>query len=189
MRFSWSKADSGRFFVWAVGKAHRRRAEPPWLYEHVAAAERAGRGSYDDRDEAKTGLRHRVRFVSAVPLKEANADLRVNVLEGWEWDQAQGQHVSWVTDLRVHQGTVSQRMRGGRARWRIAHETCNTLNNHGDPFAHNFGHGYQHLSVVFALRLLLAFRVTMSNGRRRHQGSWWANCAWTARGGGVQPGF
>ena len=31
--------------------------------------------------------------------------------------------------------------------------------NQGDHFEHNFGHGSQHLSVVFALLLMLAFLV------------------------------
>jgi hypothetical protein len=125
----------------------------------VAAAERAGRVSYYDRDDAKTGLRHRFWFVSDVPLNEANADLLVNFLECWEWDQDQVQHFSWVTDLRVNKGTVYQLMRGGRARWRIENETFNTLKNQGYHFEHNFGHGYQHLSVVFALLMMLAFLV------------------------------
>jgi hypothetical protein len=129
------------------------------LFAHVAAAERAGRVSYYDRDDAKTGLRHRFRFVSDVPLNEANADLLVNFLECWEWDQDQVQHFSWVTDLRVNKGTVYQLMRGGRARWRIENETFNTLKNQGYHFEHNFGHGYQHLSVVFALLMMLAFLV------------------------------
>jgi Transposase DDE domain len=129
------------------------------LFAHVAAAERAGRVSYYDRDDAKTGLRHRFRFVSDVPLNEANADLLVNFLECWEWDQDQVQHFSWVTDLRVNKGTVYQLMRGGRARWRIENETFNTLKNQGYHFEHNFGHGYQHRSVVFALLMMLAFLV------------------------------
>jgi len=35
----------------------------------------------------------------------------------------------------------------------------NTLNNQGSNFAHTYGHGAQHLSVVFALRMMLAFLV------------------------------
>jgi Transposase DDE domain len=136
-----------------------KEGDHAYLFEQVAAAERAGWVTYYDRDDAKTGLRHRFRFVSAVPLNEANADLRVNFLECWEWDQDQVQHFSWVTDLRVNQGTVYQLMRGGRARWRIENETFNTLKNQGYHFQHNFGHGYQHLSVVFALLLMLAFLV------------------------------
>jgi hypothetical protein len=129
------------------------------LFAHVAAAEQAGRVTYDERDDAKTGVRHRFRFVSDLPLNEAHADLRVNFLECWEWDRDQGQHFSWVTDLRVNKGTVYQIMRGGRARWRIENETFNTLKNQGYHFEHNFGHGYQHLSVVFAVLMMLAFLV------------------------------
>src|SRR6266852_170850 len=129
------------------------------LFEHVAAAEQAGRVTYYDRDDSETGVRHRFRFVSDMPLNEANVDLRVNFLECWEWDGDQVQHFSWVTDLRVTKGTVYQLMRGGRARWRIENETFNTLKNQGYHFEHNFGHGYQHLSVVFAVLMLLAFLV------------------------------
>jgi Transposase DDE domain len=129
------------------------------LFEHVAAAEQAGRVTYYDRDDSETGLRHRFRFVSDLPLNEAHADLRVNFLECWEWDGDQVQHFSWVTDLRVNKGTVYQLMRGGRARWRIENETFNTLKNQGYHFEHNYGHGYQHLSVVFAVLMMLAFFV------------------------------
>jgi len=132
-----------------------------YLFEHVAAAERAGRVTYYDRHDETTGLRHRFRFVSDVPLNAAHADLRVNFLECWEWepDSDKVQHFSWVTDLRVNKGTVYQLMRGGRARWRIENETFNTLKNQGYHFEHNFGHGYQHLSVVFAVLMMLAFFV------------------------------
>ena len=129
------------------------------LFERVAAAERAGRVTYYDRDDPETGLRHRFRFVSNVPLNESHADLRVNFLECWEWDQDKIQHFSWVTDLRLNKGTVYQIMRGGRARWRIENETFNTLKNQGYHFEHNYGHGYQHLSVVFAVLMMLAFLV------------------------------
>jgi hypothetical protein len=50
-------------------------------------------------------------------------------------------------------------MRGGRARWEIDNETCNTLQNPGDNFEHHYGHGPPHLSVVCALLMLLAFVV------------------------------
>jgi hypothetical protein len=113
------------------------------LFKHVEAAEQAGRVTYYDRNDAKTGLRHRFRFVSDVPLNDSHPDLRVNFLECWEWDKDTVQHCSWVTDLRVNKGTVYQLMRGGRARWRIENETCNTLKNQGYHFEHNYGHGYQ----------------------------------------------
>jgi hypothetical protein len=63
-------------YIWGV-KAGDHAA----LFEHVAAAEQAGRVTDDDRDDAETGLRHRLRFVRDVPLNEAHADLRGNVLE------------------------------------------------------------------------------------------------------------
>ena len=50
-------------------------------------------------------------------------------------------------------------MRGGRARWKIENETFNTLKNQGYQFEHNYGHGEKHLSVVFALLMMLAFLV------------------------------
>jgi hypothetical protein len=129
------------------------------LFEQVAAAEQAGRVTYYDRDDSERGLRHRCRFVSDVPLNAAHANLRVNCLECWEWDKDQVTHFSWVTNLRVNKGTVYQLMRGGRARWRIENETFNTLKNQGYHFEHNVGHGYQHLSVVFAVLMMLAFLV------------------------------
>lgn len=136
-----------------------KEGDHAYLFERVAAAEHAGRVTYDDRDDPKTGLGHRLRGVREVPRNETAADLRVNLLECWEWDQDQVQHFSWVTDLRVNKGTVYQLMRGGRARWRMENETCNTLKNQGDHFEHNVGHGYQPLSVVCALLLILAFLV------------------------------
>ena len=50
-------------------------------------------------------------------------------------------------------------MRGARARWRIENETFNPLKNQEYQFEHNCGHGYQHLSVVFGMLMILAFLV------------------------------
>jgi hypothetical protein len=130
-----------------------------YLFAQVAAMEEADKVRYYDRDDAQSGLRHRFRFASDLPLNETNPDVRVNFLEYWEWDGDKVQHFSWVTDLRLTKGTVYQIMRGGRARWGIENETFNTLKNQGYQFEHNFGHGYQNLSVVFALLMMLAFLV------------------------------
>jgi Transposase DDE domain len=146
--------DHGLHYILGV-----KEGDHPHLFEHVAQAERAGRLTVYDHEDAKTGLRHRFHFVPDVPLNGANMDVRVNFLECWEWDGDEVQHFSWVTDLRVHKGTVYQIMRGGRARWRIENETFNTLKNQGYHFEHNFGHGYQHLSVVFAVLMMLAFLI------------------------------
>src|SRR5881296_2787014 len=69
-----------------------KEGDHAFLFEHVAAAERAGRVTYYDREEPETGLCHRFRFVSDVPLNESHADLRVNFLECWEWDGDTVQH-------------------------------------------------------------------------------------------------
>ena len=50
-------------------------------------------------------------------------------------------------------------MRGARARWKIENETFNTLKNQGYHYEHNYGHGVQHLSVVMAMLMMLAFLV------------------------------
>ena len=54
---------------------------------------------------------------------------------------------------------MRQVARGGRTRWRIENETFNTLKNQGYHFEHNYGHGYKHLAVVFALLMMLAFLI------------------------------
>ena len=137
-----------------------KEGDHAFLFEQVAQAERAGRVTYYDRDDRKAKVHHRFRFVSNLPLNASHPDLRVNFIECWE-TTADGkvQHFSWITDLRVNKGTVYQLMRGARARWRIENETFNTLKNQGYHFEHNFGHGYQHLSVVFATLMMLAFLV------------------------------
>jgi hypothetical protein len=50
-------------------------------------------------------------------------------------------------------------MRGGRSRWKIEHETCNTLKHQGYPLEHTYGHGQKHLATVLALLMMLAFLV------------------------------
>ena len=125
----------------------------------MQAAEQAGRVTYYERHDRAAGVVHRFRFVNDVPLNASRADIRVNFIEYWEIGPDQVQHFSWVTDLRVNQRNVYRLMRGGRARWKIENETFNTLKNQGDNFEHNYGHGEQHLSVVFATLMLLAFLV------------------------------
>jgi hypothetical protein len=136
-----------------------KEGDHAFLFKQVAAAEQAGRVTYYERDDPETGVHHRFRFVSEMPLNESNADLQVNFIKCWETVKGKVQHFSWVTDLRVNKDTVYRLMQGARARWRIENETFNTLKNQGYHFEHNFGHGYQHLSVVFAQLMMLAFLV------------------------------
>jgi hypothetical protein len=109
--------------------------------------------------DAPPSITHRFRYLNDVPLNESNAHVRVNFLEYWEIKANKTRHFSWVTDLPIDQGNAYSLMRGGRARWKIENETFNTLKNQGYHFEHNFGHGQQHLSVVFALLMMLAFAI------------------------------
>jgi hypothetical protein len=136
-----------------------KEGDHAFLFEHVRQAEKDGRVAIWEHVE-KCGARHRFRFLNEVPLNESNQDLLVNFLEYWEIHPNGRQlHFSWVTDFRLREGNVRTIMRGGRARWKIENETFNTLKNQGYQFEHNFGHGKQNLSVVFAMLMMLAFLI------------------------------
>src|SRR5437764_7579502 len=130
-----------------------------WRFKQVEAADQAGRVTHYTRHDRSAGLVHRFRFVNQVPLNASNTDGHVNFIEYVEIHSANDQQCSWVTDIRVSQRNVYRLMRGGRARWKIENETFNTLKNQGYHFEHNDGHGEQHLSVVFATLMMLAFLV------------------------------
>jgi len=136
-----------------------KEGDHAYLFNQVQAAEEAGRVTYYERHDRAAGVMHQFRFVNNVPLNASRADVRVNFIEYWEIGQDKEQHFSWVTDLRVSTRNVYKLMRGGRARWKIENETFNTLKNQGYNFEHNYGHGEQHLSVVFATLMILAFLV------------------------------
>lgn len=136
-----------------------KEGDHAFLFQQVQAVEDAGHVTYYERHDRAAGLVHRFRFVNDVPLNASNTDVRVNFIEYWEIGQDKVQHFSWVTDLRVTKRNVFHLMRGGRARWKIENETFNTLKNQGYNFEHNYGHGEQNLSVVFAILMMLAFLV------------------------------
>jgi hypothetical protein len=128
-----------------------------FLFRYVAQARAAGRSTEFAVQE--TGVTHRFHFVNQAPLNESHPDLLVNFLEYWEITDHAEQHFSWVTDSTISQQNAYALMHGGRARWKTENETFNTLKNQGYHFEHNFGHGQQHLSVVFANLMMLAFLV------------------------------
>lgn len=108
---------------------------------------------------SQAAVRCELRFVNAVPLNQSNADLLVNFLQYTEYD-VQGRvlkRFSWVTDFTITAENAKLLMRGGRSRWKIENETFNTLKNQGYQLEHNYGHGQQHLSVVLAMLMMLAF--------------------------------
>jgi len=136
-----------------------KEGDHSFLFQQIQAAEHAGRVTHYARHDRAAGVIHRFRFVNDVPLNASNVDVRVNFIEYWEIGDGKVQHFSWVTDLRVSKRNVFHLMRGGRARWKIENETCNTLKNQGYNCEHNYGHGEQHLSVVLAMLMMLAFLV------------------------------
>lgn len=102
-----------------------------------------------------------IAFVNGLPLNQAHPDLLVNVLQYMEFgpDGETTKKFTWVTDLTITRSNAKRLVRGGRARWKIENETFNTLKNQGYHFEHNYGHGKQNLSVVFAMLMMLAFLV------------------------------
>ena len=128
-----------------------------YLFTYVEQAHAAGETS--EFEIQKEGVTHRFRFLNDAPLNESNTDVRVNFLEYWEIKGDKSRHFSWITDFAISEHNAFDLMRGGRSRWKIENETFNTLKNQGYHFEHNFGHGNKHLSVIFALLMMLAFAV------------------------------
>lgn len=130
------------------------------LFARMAVAAEAGTAKVLTLFDSDTGKLHHFRWLSQVPLNDSHPDLLVNFLEYWEVSKdGKVQYFSWVTDLDLTEESVWFVMRGGRARWKIENETFNTLKNQGYHFEHNFGHGKENLSVVFAMLMMLAFLV------------------------------
>jgi hypothetical protein len=130
----------------------------PFLFEQVIAA--------FETDRMKTicwskgGILYEIDFVNDVSLNEANQDVRVNFLQYAEYGPNGEERIwTWVTDLEISRQNARRLVRGGRCRWKIENETFNTLKNQGYHFEHNYGHGKQNLSVVFAMLMMLAFLV------------------------------
>lgn len=146
--------DCGMHFILGV-----KPGDHAFLFAEVEAARRKCPSPTLTRKEK--GITYEVSWVWYVPLNESNPDLRVNFLEYREYDEDGDccKHFTWITDLYVTHRNAWLLVRGGRARWHIENETFNTLKNQGYHFEHNYGHGQQNLSVVFAMLMMLAFLV------------------------------
>lgn len=99
------------------------------------------------------------RYVNQVPLRNSDDALMVNWCELLTTD-ADGKVVfrnAWATSHDITADNVVELTAAGRARWKIENENNNTLKTKGYHFEHNFGHGNQHLSNLFATLILLAF--------------------------------
>ena len=133
------------------------------LYEWVADLSRT-----DDvtrvvltRRMGKKSFTDSYRYVNQVPLRNSDDALMVNWCELVTTD-ANGTVMfrnAWATSHRITDDNVAAMAAAGRARWKIENENNNTLKTKGYHFEHNFGHGKQHLSNLFATMILLAFLV------------------------------
>lgn len=132
-----------------------------YLFDWIAKSSQTQH--YQTQDD--NGTIHKYRYINQVPLNDTHFDLNVNFLIYEEVAPREPvKKFSWVTDIPLSEPTLEMVMKGGRARWRIENETFNTLKNQGYHFEHNFGHGQQHLSSVFAHLMLLAFLVDQLQG-------------------------
>ena len=129
------------------------------LFAQIEQAQAAGQTHTLELSDAQ-GNQARYRWVCELALNASHPELLVNVLEYWQTTPAgKTTHWTWVTDLTLNPQTVPTIMRAGRARWKVENETFNTLKNQGYHWEHNFGHGDQFLSALFATLMMLAFRV------------------------------
>jgi hypothetical protein len=146
--------DYGMHFILGV-----KPGDHAFLFEHVEAVRREGRSPKLSR--TKGHVTSEVSWVYSVPINDSNQDLKVDFLEYNEYDKdgTRLKHFTWVTDLPITLQNAWLFAQGGRTRWKIENETFNTLKNQGYHYEHNFGHGQQNLSVVFAMLMMLAFLV------------------------------
>jgi len=133
----------------------------PFLFEKVVQAIDEGWASTWETYDPVKGERKSYTAVADLPLNESHSDLLVNFVSCTVEKGGKSMEFSWVTDLPVTPKTKMLPLieRGGRTRWKIENETFNTIKNQGYHFEHNYGHGFQHLSTVLMLLLMLAFLV------------------------------
>jgi hypothetical protein len=146
----------------------------PTLRTAVAAAEGTDQTQTGQWTEG-SGVRQQTytyRLVPQVPLS-VESGVRVTYVEVWEQNAQGGQlyHNSWITDLDVDASNVAVVVQIGRTRWKIENEQFNVHKNHGYDLTHNYGHGQQHLSMVFYLLNLLAYvtHTVLTLGDRLYQ--------------------
>ena len=119
-----------------------------------------------ERKELKTfsytenNVKHEFEYVNNVLLCNSSPTTRVNFIQYKQTD-ANGKRTTftWITNIKLADNKLVTIMKAGRARWKIENETFNTLKNLGYHFEHNYGHGKDHLSTMFAYLMLLAFFI------------------------------
>lgn len=119
-----------------------------------------------ERKELKTfsytenGIKHEFEYVNNVLLCNSSPTTRVNFVLYTQTDtKGKKTTFTWITNIKLAENKLVAIMRTGRSRWKIENETFNTLKNLGYHFEHNYGHGKEHLSTMFAYLMLLAFYI------------------------------
>ena len=145
-----------------------KEADHKYLYDYFWQADTADATDYEmnitvkgEKQKKAKKYHQRYRFMNNVPLNDSNHDIRVNVLYFEETDLETNKTKKWlwITDIEITKDNAKQIMLGGRSRWKVENETFNTLKNQGYNFSHNYGHGYNGLSNVFAALMILAFLI------------------------------
>ena len=133
------------------------------LYEELALLEKV-EGAIQTRTVRHWNGRYFERWIyhwaQQVPLRKGPNALRVNWCQWTSVHETTGEVLyrnAWATDHPLDEVTVAEAATAGRSRWKIENEGFNVLKNRGYNFAHNYGHGQQHLSIVLLTLLLMAF--------------------------------
>ena len=129
------------------------------LFEYVEEIAAMGEAATLELFDAKKRL-HRYRWVTQVPI---NGSAKADDVNFFQYEIVVEGKVtyknSWVTDIAVDADNIIEMVKAGRCRWKVENEAFNTLKNQGYHLEHNFGHGSNHLSMVFFILNLLAFFV------------------------------
>ncbi len=111
-----------------------------------------------------SGIKHTSEYINNLVLTNSGG-LRVNFLCYKQTDKkGKVTTLTWITDIKLTKNNVFSVMNAGRSipipiGRKIENETFNTLKNLGYHFEHNYGHGDDHLSIIFAFLMLLAFLI------------------------------
>jgi len=116
------------------------------LYEWLAGLETTTGGVHSVRVTRRQGKRtytDTYRFVNQVPLRDGDDALEVNWC-GLTTTQADGKvlyHNAFATNHRLTKENVADRVKAGRARWKVENENNNTLKTKGYHLTHTTGKG------------------------------------------------
>jgi hypothetical protein len=109
---------------------------------------------------AENGIKHEFEYLNNVILCHSSPSTLVNFVRYTQTDKnGKTTTFTWITNIKLTENKLVAIMRAGRARWKIENETFNTLKNLGYHFEHNYGHGDDHLSTMFAYLMLHAFYI------------------------------